>query len=66
MVGLIIIGIILGVSQPSSGGGFAINEGAIVDLLILKFIIDLPEDDPLRTILLVLWFLGFFTASSEE
>jgi hypothetical protein len=70
IIGLVTVGILLGIFLPGPGGGggagIEISEGAIIDIFILYIILELPSDDPLRTILLVLWFLGFFAASSEE
>ena len=66
-IGLTVIAIILGVTRPGAGGGagFSISEGAVLDILVLLIILELDQDDPLRTILLVLWFLGFFAATEE-
>ncbi len=69
VIGLVTVGIILGIFLPGPSGGGAgieINESAFIDIFILYIILELPSDDPLRDILLILWILGFFAVSSED
>ena len=63
IIGLVVMGIILGVTSPGPAG--VQIPAASIDLIIL-FVIWQIEDESLRNILIILWFLGFFVASSED
>lgn len=63
ITGLIVVGIILGVATPPPAS-FEIP-AASFDLILLLVILEM-DDESLRDILLLLWFLGFFATSSSE
>ncbi|MFX0138107.1 MAG: hypothetical protein ACFFDN_30975 [Candidatus Hodarchaeota archaeon] len=63
IIGLVIVGILLGVTTPPPAK--IEIPAASLDLILLLVILEL-EDESLRDILLILWLLGIIAATSEE